>query len=67
MSLKSAALLALLGMFLVTIVMIFGLVNDIMGLSVGVIAMKQAVVSVIYTFASITVTVFFFAFYGSQS
>jgi hypothetical protein len=67
MTLKSAAFLALIGTFLLAILLTFGLVNDILGVSQGLIPPVKLVTSLIETFAAITAVVFLYVFHRSQS
>jgi hypothetical protein len=67
MSLKNAALLALIGTLLVTILLIVGFVSDVLNVSQGLIPPTKVLSSLIYSFAALTVTVFFFLFHKTQS
>jgi hypothetical protein len=67
MSLKNAALLALIGTLLLTVLLIVGFVTDVLNLSQGLIPAKTALSSLIHSFAGLTVTVFFFVFHKAQS
>jgi hypothetical protein len=67
MSLKSAAFLALVGMILLTILLIFDFVNDVLGVAQGLLPAVRLVSSLIYTFAGLTVTVFFYVFHRAQA
>jgi hypothetical protein len=67
MSLKNAALLALLGMLLFTVVVIAGLITDVLNLSQGLIAAKTVLISLVHSFAAVAVTVFFYVFHKTQS
>jgi hypothetical protein len=66
MSLKSAALLALVGMILLTVVLVFGFTRAISLYSVGAIAANAMLVSLIQLLASLSVTVFLFVFHKKQ-
>jgi hypothetical protein len=67
MSLKSAAFLALIGMLLLTILSAADFVNIILGVVRGLIPAMTIMRSLIYLFASLCVTVFFYVFHRSQS
>jgi hypothetical protein len=67
MSLKNAALLALIGTLLLTVLLVFGFVNDVLNVSQGLIPATKVLSSLIHVFAALTVTVFFFVFHRAQS
>ncbi len=67
MTLKNAALLALVGTLLLTIVLLVGLVTDILNVARGLIPVTTVLSSLINTFAVLTVTVFFYVFHKTQS
>jgi hypothetical protein len=67
MSLKNAALLALIGTLLLTVLLAYGLITDMLNMSQGLIPATKALSSLIHSFAALTVTVFFFVFHRSQS
>jgi hypothetical protein len=67
MTLKSAALLALIGTILATLLLVVGLIDDVLGVARGVIPEMRLVASFIYAFAAISVTVFFYIFHKMQS
>jgi hypothetical protein len=67
MSLKTAALLALIGMVLLTILLVSDFINTVTGVSRDVVPAVMLLRSLIYLLASLTVTVFFFAFQKAQS
>ena len=67
MSTKSAALLAFIGMLILTILLLWNLVNDVSNAASGVLPVDTALKALIYAFAGVTVTLFFFAFHRSQS
>jgi hypothetical protein len=66
MSLKNAALLALIGTLLLTVLLIVGFVTDVLNPSQGLIPAKTALSSLIHSCAALTVTVFFFVFHKAQ-
>jgi hypothetical protein len=67
MNLKSAAFLALVGMLLLTILSAADFVNIILGVVRGLIPAMAIVRSLVYLFASLCVTIFFWIFHRSQS
>ena len=67
MSLKTAALLALIGMILLTIVAVVGFVVNMAGWIHGVVSAIRVLTSLIYMVASLGVTVFFWVFYRKQA
>jgi hypothetical protein len=67
MSVKVASFLAFVGMLLLTILVIADLVRNISGVLRDIVPMLRLVRSVVYMFASLTATVFFFVFYERQS
>jgi len=67
MSLKNAAALALAGTLLVTILLIVGFITDVLNVSQGLIPATKVLSSLLYAFAALTLTVFFFVFHKSQS
>src|ERR1017187_7431556 len=66
-SLKSAALVALVGMILLTVVVAFGFIRDVSALASGAIAANSILVSLIHLLASLSVTVFLYVFHSRQS
>ena len=66
MTLKNAALLALIGMALLTILLAVGFIRDLSALVAGAIAAMAFLVSLIHLLASMSVTVFLFVFYKAQ-
>jgi hypothetical protein len=67
MNLKNAALLALIGTLLLTILLVAGLISDVLNVMRGLIPATRMLSSLIYAFAALAVTVFFFVFHKSQS
>ena len=67
MNLKNASLLALFGMILLTVVVVADLIRDLAGVVRRIVATGVLLRSVIYTFASVVLTVFLFVFYKRQS
>jgi hypothetical protein len=66
MTLKTSALLALIGMIVLSILLAMGLLRDITGFMSGVVPMQAMLRSVIYVFASVSMVVFFYAFHKAQ-
>lgn len=67
MSLKNAALLALLGTLLLTVLLVFGFITDVLNVSRGLIPATKVLSSLIHSFAALTVTPFFLVFHRAQS
>ena len=67
MSIKSAALLATIGTAVLTILLLFRLVNDLLALIQGLIPAMVFLSSLIYAFAAVTVVAFFYVFHRGQS
>jgi hypothetical protein len=67
MSLKSAAFFALICMALLTIMLAFGFIRDVSASMAGAIATVTVLASLIHFLASLSLTVFLFVFYKSQS
>jgi hypothetical protein len=59
---KSAAFLAFLGTLLLSALLLWRLVRDILNVTQGLIPAVTLVSSLIYVFAAVTVTIFFFIF-----
>jgi hypothetical protein len=64
---KNAALLALVGMILATILLVVGFVGDLFGVMRGLIPAIKLLASFIYAFAGLSVVVFLYVFYKAQS
>ncbi len=67
MTLKNAALLALVGMILQTILLLVVLLIDVGGLGSGITAPIQLLGSLIRVLASFSVAVFFYVFHKAQA
>jgi hypothetical protein len=67
MTLKNAALLALVGVILPTIVLVAGLIGDVIGVARGLIPAMRLLTSLIYAFAGLSLAVFLYAFHKAQS
>jgi hypothetical protein len=63
MSLKNAALLALIGTILTTILLLYDLVSAIVNVTGGLVPPMSIFPLLIYSFASLTLAVFFFVFH----
>jgi len=67
MTLKNAALLALFGMILVTILLAAGFIGDVLGFVRGLIPAMRLLTSFIHAFAGLSVVAFLYAFHKAQS
>jgi hypothetical protein len=67
MNLKSAALLALIGTILVTVVLTVHLVRTILGVADGIIPPVTLFPALIDAFGAFSVALFFFVFHKAQS
>lgn len=67
MTLKNMAFLAFVGTLLLTIVVAFDFVNTVSGVLRDIVPLLVVLRSLIYLFASVSVTVFFYVFYKGQS
>jgi hypothetical protein len=63
MNLKNAAFLALIGTILTTLLLVYDLVSAILNVTQGLVPAMSIVPLLIYSFASLTVAVFFFVFH----
>jgi hypothetical protein len=66
MSLKNAALLAVVGMALLTILTAADFVNTVLGILRDVVPAVALLRSLVYVLASLTVMVFFYIFHKAQ-
>jgi hypothetical protein len=66
MNLKNAAFLALIGTLLLTILLVMGFINDVMGVARGIIPPVKLLVSLIQTFAGATTVIFFYVVHRRQ-
>ena len=66
MSLKNVAFVAFLGTLLLTIVVAFDFVNTALGVLRDIVPAVAVLRSLIYLFASVSVTVFFYVFYRAN-
>jgi len=67
MTLKNAAFLALAGMLLLTILLAADFVNTLLNVARGLIPAMALLRSLVYLFAGLTVTVYFYVFNKVQS
>ena len=67
MTLKNAALLALVGVILATTVLVAGFIGDVFALVRGLIPATRLLTSLIYAFTGLSMVVFFYAFHKAQA
>ena len=67
MSLKNAALLALIGTILLTVLVLAHFITTLFGVMRDVIPAVALLTSLVHLFASLSVLVFFYVFYRKQS
>ena len=67
MTLKSAALLALIGTILGTALLLWTFVFDVVNVLRGLVPLQTLFSSFIYAFACLSVAVFFYVFHRTQS
>ena len=67
MSLKNAALLALIGTVLLTVLVLAHFITTILGVIRDLIPAMALLTSLVHLFASLSVLVFFYVFYRNQS
>jgi hypothetical protein len=67
MSLKNAALLALIGTILLTILIAAHFISTVLGVMHEVVPAVALLTSLVHLFASFSVLVFFYVFYRKQS
>jgi hypothetical protein len=67
MTLKSAALFALIGMILLTVLLALGFIRDVTAFLAGAIAAMALLKSLIHLLASLSVTIFLYVFHKAQS
>jgi len=67
MNLKNAALFALIGMALLTLLVMADLIIDVSGVMQGLVPAVRLLRSLIYAFAALTMLVFLYAFHKTQS
>jgi CHASE2 domain-containing sensor protein len=66
MNLKNAALLALIGMVLLTVLVVASFISTVLGVMRDVIPAMALVESLVHVFTCLTVLVFFYVFYRAQ-
>jgi hypothetical protein len=67
MTLKSAALFALMGMILLAVLLAVGFIRDVTGFLAGAIAAMALLKSLVKLLASLSVVVFLYVFHKAQS
>lgn len=67
MSLKSAALFALIGMILLTVLLAAGFIRDVLGFGSGAVAAAELLSSGVHLLAGLSVAVFLYVFHKAQS
>jgi hypothetical protein len=67
MSLKNAALLALIGLVLLTVMLAADLITTVLGVVRDVIPVMTLVRSLVYVLVSLSLAVFFYVFHKNQS
>jgi hypothetical protein len=67
MTLKNASLLALIGTILVTALLVWDLIVNVLNVGRGLVPAVILISSLIYAFGAFSVAVFFFVFHKSQS
>jgi hypothetical protein len=67
MNIKSAAFLALIGTILTTVLLVYNLVSAILNVTQGLVPAVTIFPLLIYSFASVTLAVFFFICHRQQS
>jgi hypothetical protein len=67
MTLKTAALLALIGTILVTVLLVYYFVADVLNVAQGLVPAVKLLSSLIYAFGALSVAVFFFVFHQRQA
>jgi hypothetical protein len=67
MTLKNAALLALIGTILATVLLVWDLIFNVLNVLRGLVPAVTLFSSLIYAFGAFSVAVFFFVFHKAQS
>jgi hypothetical protein len=67
MSLKNAALLALIGTILLTVLVLAHFISTVLGVMRDVLPAVALLTSLVHLFACLSVVVFFYVFYRKQS
>jgi hypothetical protein len=66
MNLKNAAFLAFVGMVLLTVLLVFGFIDDALGVARGVVPAMRLATSFIDAFAGFSMVVFLYVFYRAR-
>jgi len=66
-SLKNAALLALIGIILLAVLVVASFISTVLGVMRDLIPAMALLTSLVHVFASLSVLVFFYVFYRAQS
>jgi len=66
MTVKNASLLALVGTFLVAVLLTYDLIFDMINVGRGLVPLVTLLSAFIYAFGAISVAVFFFIFHRAQ-
>jgi len=66
MSLKNAALLALIGTILLTVLIVVSFISTLLGVMRDVIPAMTLLTSLVHVFTCVTVVVFFYVFHRAQ-
>jgi hypothetical protein len=67
MTVKNAALLALIGTILATALLAIGLIRNVLGVVQGLVPAVTLFSSLVFAFGAFSVAVFFFVFHRAQS
>ena len=67
MTIKNAAFLAFIGTLLLTILLVWRLVMDILNVSQNLVPAVTLLASILYAFAALTVAIFFFVFQSKSN
>jgi len=67
MTLKTASLLALIGSILVTVLLCWDLILNVLSVAQGLLPPVMLFSSLIYAFGALSVSAFFFVFHKAQS
>jgi hypothetical protein len=67
MSLKNAALLALIGTILLTVLVVASFISTVLGVLRDVIPAMALLTSLVHVFSSVSILVFFYVFHRAQS
>jgi hypothetical protein len=67
MTLKNAAFLALIGLTLLSVLLLADFITAVLGVMRDVIPVMALLKSLVYTFASVSLALFFYVFHKAQS